>query len=122
MFQFTERSFGALIPENPADRYDEESERYLARLTADRATPPRWDCYMHITIILFNTALHFRQYDARTLGLVTPVKNQKQCGSCAAFSAVATMESCFLKASKTTTAEMPDLSEQSMLDCGYNGQ
>jgi len=58
-------------------------------------------------------------YDSTEQGLVTPVKNQKSCGSCAAFAAHGLHETCLRK------AEVPmkglDLSEQYLIDCGFNG-
>merc|ERR1719187_288587 len=54
--------------------------------------------------------------DLTTMGRVTPARQQGQCGSCAAFAAVTTMESCMHKA----TGVLPsDLSEQHILDCAY---
>jgi C1A family cysteine protease len=54
-------------------------------------------------------------YDARSLGIVTPAKNQGSCGSCWAFATVGAMESHLL------AAEMPynpeDLSEQQQVSC-----
>jgi len=58
-------------------------------------------------------------YDATELGLVTPVKNQQSCGSCAAFAAHGLHETCLRKAG--VPMKDLDLSEQYLLDCGYNG-
>ena len=49
------------------------------------------------------------------VGLVSSVKNQGQCGSCAAFSTIAAFEVCY----KKITEESIDFSEQQLVDCGY---
>jgi hypothetical protein len=54
-------------------------------------------------------------YDSTELGLVSEVKNQKQCGSCVAFANMAAIETCFKKA----TGVFGDYSEQQLVDCGY---
>ena len=52
------------------------------------------------------------------LGLITSVKNQGECGSCAAFAAGSVIETCLKKAvgGKLSTY---DISEQHLIDCAY---
>ena len=52
-------------------------------------------------------------------GGVTSVKDQGSCGSCADFAAVATIDTCMWRASGVLE---DDLSEQHLMDCGYDGQ
>lgn len=65
------------------------------------------------------------KYDLRDYGFVTPPKDQKAGGNCWAFAALASLESCILKAS----SEVLDLSEENMKnlmalysDYGFNNR
>lgn len=63
----------------------------------------RWDCHEKLLSYLS--------------GIVTPVRNQASCGSCAAFSANAVHETCLARVGTPTNGL--DLSEQQVLDCAY---
>ena len=51
---------------------------------------------------------------------MTEPKNQGNCGSCAAFAATGLHETCMAKAGAPLKGL--DLSEQYLVDCGYNGR
>lgn len=52
--------------------------------------------------------------DWREKGVVSPIKDQGACGSCWAFSAIATSESAYA----ITTGQLLQFSEQNLIDCG----
>jgi len=103
--EFLEEKTGAIIPENfgrgllmptKEQEVDEESERYFDQVRMDRASVPS-------------------SYSSLARGLVSPVKNQQQCGSCVAFASMNCIETCF----KKVTGVFGDYSEQHLVDCGY---
>jgi C1A family cysteine protease len=60
------------------------------------------------------------QYDCRTLGLVPPIRDQGQCGSCWDFSGSGVVTSALIKAGQIPNSAN-ECSEQYTLDCGQNG-
>jgi len=58
-------------------------------------------------------------FDWRKENVVSPVKDQGQCGSCWAFSAVENLESVWMLTKNLTADEMPALSPQQLVDCSY---
>ena len=61
-----------------------------------------------------------RQFSSKRKGWVTEAKNQGNCGSCAAFAATGLHETCMAKAGAPVRSL--DLSEQYLVDCGFNGK
>jgi len=56
-------------------------------------------------------------FDWRDKKVVSPVKDQGQCGSCWAFSAVENVESVWMMAHNLTADQMPALAPQQLVDC-----
>ena len=59
-------------------------------------------------------------FDLRTLGVITPIRSQNNCGSCWAFGALASVETAHVLKNKVNPAAM-DLSEQQVLNCSGAG-
>merc|ERR1712123_76108 len=69
----------------------------------------------HFDTFRYSRASVPRSYSSVDQGYVTPVRNQKQCGSCVSFTTIAMVETCF----KKITGVFGDYSEQELVDCGY---
>merc|ERR1719507_541303 len=91
------RTHTGLIDDNHIP--DERSEKFFDAYRYSRTTVPE-------------------SYNSVTLGNVSPVKNQRSCGSCGAFATIGILETCF----KRTVGIFGDYSEQHLLDCAYNGE
>jgi len=86
-----------VLPPLPEQRVDEASEIYFNQLRYSRSSVPD-------------------SYNALSDGLVSPIKQQGRCGSCAAFASMSSIETCF----KKVTGVFGDYSEQQMVDCGFD--
>ncbi len=87
------------------------------------AEQQRQDAQNNGTRILYSLDIPSK-FDLRTLGAVTPIKNQGNCGSCWAFGAISALETSILynfgKCTGYNSANL-DLSEQYVLDCSNAG-
>jgi len=92
---------GLILPDDSV-RYGPENVAKLAEMDAEleRASVPA-------------------SFNAVKKGWVTQPKDQGNCGSCVAFAAQGLHEACMIKAGAKLTGM--DLSEQYLVDCGFNG-
>lgn len=112
-----------MAPVNPAfQRYMERSKNASNGEALSGRTPSPVDLSHLAGLSVFgfdgNKAAFPTAYDLRTLGLVTPVRDQAPYGACWTFSAIASMESTALKAGVVA----PDYAEQFMAYFGYIDQ
>jgi len=83
--------------EPPEDeKVDEKSERYFDQFRYSRSSAPD-------------------SYSSVDRGYVSPIKNQRNCGSCVAFASAAVIETAF----KKKVGVFGDYSEQQFVDCGF---
>lgn len=95
-----------------ADLTDAE---YKARLTYQRSSSAARHA---VSTVSASSQDLPKAWDWREHNVVTPVKNQGQCGSCWAFSAVAALESAYALA----TGSLESLAEQELVDCVLGGE
>ena len=96
--EFIRTHTGLIEKSDESRRYDEKSERFF-------------DAYRYSRQDTVPASIN-----SVNLGLVSPVKDQGNCGSCVAFATLAVAETCF----KRITGTFGDYSEQQLLDCAYN--
>lgn len=101
MRSFTGNRVNGIIMPPASERTNPESEAFFANFYSK-----------------MNRQTLRQSVDSVAAGLVTDVKNQQSCGSCAAFGATALHETCMLKAGAPKSGL--DLSEQHLVDCGFN--
>jgi len=86
-------------------------DEFVAQYTGLLATPPS------LSDVNLGTLLEAASLDDEVdwvkNGVVNPIKNQGQCGSCWAFSTVGTLESAY----KISTGKLYSLAEQQLVDC-----
>ncbi|CAO2036968.1 unnamed protein product [Urochloa humidicola] len=92
---------------------DEFRAAYLGAAAGIRSRNATSERYRHDGIEALPDFVDWRQK-----GTVAPIKNQGQCGSCWAFSAVGSVEGI----NQIVTGELVTLSEQELVDCSKNGQ
>ncbi|KAF9619648.1 hypothetical protein IFM89_007969 [Coptis chinensis] len=94
---------------------DQTNEEFIASRNGYKNSPERKSGtafrYKNVTAVPSSM-------DWRKKGAVTPIKDQGQCGSCWAFSTVASMEGI----TQLSTGKLISLSEQELVDCDVNGE
>ena len=89
---------------------DLTKEEFLAKYTGFRPTPVERRTYRKSPRFGRKKS---QPIDWRTLGAVTPIKNQGRCGSCWAFSTTGAIEALYFN----TRGKLISLSEQQLVDC-----
>jgi C1A family cysteine protease len=92
---------------------------HKARPDIDRLRKRKWALHGHHQAKLPKATAP--TYDCVALGIVGPIKDQGQCGSCWDFSGTSIVESAQFQASIAKNDGTFALSEQYTLDCGQNG-
>merc|ERR1719512_415684 len=111
--EFEAEKLGGL--KGPTTRY---AKGLIETPEAERTLSPEDQAYLNKIYEDMDREYIPSSYDARSYGLITTPKSQGSCGSCAAFAAMSTIETCMRRAG--TPLDGLDLAEQHLVDCGYN--
>jgi len=88
----------------------------LPSIDMNRVKMPKVTVAPDVAEKLGNMGENPKEFDWVSKGAVSSIKDQGQCGSCGAFSAIGAVESCY----QILTGHMDDdLSEQQLVDCAY---